>query len=519
MKYITFSCRIVQGFCTKTTKNLAPGRGAIYRKTIPQQPEFEDFYLPFGGKLRSENRWVRLSKLIPWEEIEKEYAKQFAESGMGAPAKAARVALGALIIQEKLGLTDEEVVEQIRENPYLQYFIGYGEYRDEEPFEASMMVHFRKRLGLEELSGINELIHSKQWKQKHKERVKDQGKDREDKGGGTGGGPENRGKLIVDTSCAPADIRYPTDLSLLNEAREKSEGIIDVLHEPFKREEKKVRTYRKRARRDYLRAAKKRRLTSKELRRAIGKQLRYVKRDLQHIGTLSEKSGLELLSRKQYRDLLVIGELYRQQERMYGSGTKRINDRIVSISQPHVRPIVRGKAGRPVEFGAKVSVSLVNGYSFIERMSWDNYNESKDMKGQIEGYRKRFGYYPESVHADKIYRTRENLRYCEGHGIRLSGPKLGRPRKEVEREEKKQMRQDELDRNAIEGKFGQGKRRFRLACIRGKLPETSGSMIALVFLVMNLEKLLKEVFLRFLWEWVLSGLYCHRRPFAYIIAQ
>jgi IS5 family transposase len=83
---------------------------------------------------------------------------------MGAPAKAARGALGALIIQEKLGLTDEEVVEQIRENPYVQYFIGYGEYRDEEPFEASMMVHFRKRLGLVELSGINELIHSTHWK-------------------------------------------------------------------------------------------------------------------------------------------------------------------------------------------------------------------------------------------------------------------------------------------------------------------------------------------------------------------
>ena len=505
----------MQGFCTKPPKNLAHGRGAIYRKTIPQQPEFEDFYLPFGGRLRSDNRWVRLSKLIPWDEIEKEYAKHFAESGMGAPAKAARVALGALIIQEKLGLTDEETVEQIRENPYLQYFIGYGEYGDEEPFEASMMVHFRKRLGLAELSGINELIHSKHWKQKHKKRVQDQDKDREDKGDGSGVGSENQGKLIVDASCAPADIRYPTDLSLLNEAREKSEGIIDVLHEPQKGEEKKVRTYREKARRDYLRAAKKRRLKATELRKAIGKQLRYVKRDLQHIESLAEKSGLELLSRKQYRDLLVIGEVYRQQEQMYEGRTKRIDDRIVSISQPHVRPIVRGKAGRPVEFGAKVSVSLVNGYSFIDRMSWENFNESKDLTGQIEGYRRRFGYYPESVHADKIYRSRENLRYCERHGIRLSGPKLGRPRKEIGREEKKQIRRDELVRNAIEGKFGQGKRRFRLACIRGKLPETSGSMIALVFLVMNLEKLLKGVFLHFWKQWIISNLLGYQGHFVY----
>ena len=121
-------------------------------------------------------------------------------------------------------------MEQIRENPYLQYFIGREEYRDEELFEASMMVHFRKRLKLEEVSRINELVHSNHKEQKDQLEDKEEG----DKGGGGGGGggAENRGKLIVDASCAPADIRYPTDLSLLNEAREKSERIIDRLHEP-----------------------------------------------------------------------------------------------------------------------------------------------------------------------------------------------------------------------------------------------------------------------------------------------
>ena len=102
--------------------------------------------------------------------------------------------------------------------------------------------------------------------------------------------------MIVDTSCAPVDILYPTDLSLLNEASEKSEGIIDVLHEPLRGEEKKVRTYRERARRDYLRAAKKRRVGATELRKAIGEQLRYVRRDLQYIETLAERNCLKLLS-------------------------------------------------------------------------------------------------------------------------------------------------------------------------------------------------------------------------------
>jgi IS5 family transposase len=475
---------------------------------------FEDFYLPFGGKLRSDNRWVKLAKLIPWEEIEERYADNFADSGMGAPAKAARIALGALIIQEKLGLTDEETVYQIQENPYLQYFLGYGGYRDEAPFHETMMVHFRKRLNLGELGEINESVH-----RRYREKGKHGGNSGQTGGsggtggadsidhktvdGGDGGGGEeenpNQGKLIVDASCTPADIRYPTDLGLLNEAREKSEGIIDRLHEPLRGEEKKPRTYRERARRDYLRAAKRRNLGGKELRKALGKQLRYLRRDLGHVEGLAEKSSLQLLSRREYRNLLVIEEVYRQQKRMYEEGTRRIEDRIVSISQPHVRPIVRGKAGVPVEFGAKISVSLVEGYTFIDRMSWDNFNESGELIEQIERYRQRYGCYPESVHADRIYRSRDNLKYCARHGIRLSGPKLGRPKRVVDPAERKQMREDELERNAVEGKFGQGKRRYGLGLIRAKLAETSGSMIGMAILVMNLEKLLREVFW-LLWE-------------------
>ena len=486
---------MVQGKTRECYKTLALGRGVIYRKQV-QQPEFEDFYLPFGGKLRSDNRWVVLTKLVPWEEIEKQYAKNFADSGMGAPAKAARMALGALIIQTKLGLTDEETVAQIQENPYLQYFLGYGSYRDEKAFDSSMMVYFRKRLNLNELSEINELIHGKYRKKSGNSK----GKDKEDQGG-SAGGSGNKGKLIVDASCAPADIRYPTDLSLLGEAREKSEHIIDRLHEPLRGKEKKVRTYRKKARRDYLKAAKRRKLSTKELKKAIGKQLRYLNRDLEHIHGLATRSSLGRLKRKEYRDLLVISEVYRQQNQMYEKGVRRIEGRIVSISQPHVRPIVRGKASAPVEFGAKLSVSLVGGYAFVDRLSWENYNESGDLIGQIETYKQRFGVYPESVHADQIYRNRENRAYCKSHRIRLSGPRLGRPKKEIDRQEKMLTRQDELDRNAIEGKFGQGKRRFSLDCIRAKLPVTSGTMIALTFLVMNLEKLLREVFLRFFKMW------------------
>lgn len=157
------------------------------------------------------------------------------------------MALGALIIQTKLGLTDDETVAQIQENPYLQYFLGYESYRDEKPFDSSIIVYFRKRLNPKVLSEINELIHGK-YRKKY-----GSSEDNEDQDG-SAGGSGNQGKLIVDASCTPAEIRYPTDLSLLNEAREKSEYIIDRLHEPVKGKEKKVRTYRKKARGAHLKS-------------------------------------------------------------------------------------------------------------------------------------------------------------------------------------------------------------------------------------------------------------------------
>src|SRR6056297_1177750 len=130
-------------------------------KSDQKQLKFENFYLPFGGKLRSDNRWVKLAKLIPWADFEELYANSLAGIGMGAPAKSVRVALGALIIKERLGTADEETVEQIGEDPYHQYFLGFEEYRADAPFDPSMFVHFRKRLGKKVLAEINDAISEK----------------------------------------------------------------------------------------------------------------------------------------------------------------------------------------------------------------------------------------------------------------------------------------------------------------------------------------------------------------------
>jgi hypothetical protein len=195
--------------------------------------------------------------------------------------------------------------------------------------------------------------------------------------------------------------------------------------------------------------------------------------------------------------LLVITEVYRQQWWMYENESNRIDDRIVSITQPHIRPIVRGKVSKPVEFGSKLSVSCFDQYVFLDHLSWDNFNESGDFKTQVEAYKNFTGYYPNSVHVDKIYRTRENRAFCKEKGIKISGLPLGRPPKNVSKEAKKQALDDERFRNAIEGKFGQAKRRYGLNCIMSKLPETSETSIAITFLVINLSTLIRQTGLSF----------------------
>ena len=392
-------------------------------------------------------------------------------------------------------------MEQITENPYLQYFIGLEKYQIEPPFDPSLLVYFRKRLDQKVMKKINKLICQSE-----------KPKEPKDKGPGNPSGPgtsdtsdnfevwkpeENKGKLLLDATCAPADIRYPTDLSLLNEAREKTEKAIDTLYNQDLGLAKKPRTYRKLARKDYLRVTKQRKPHAKVVRKAIGKQLGYLRRNLNTIDFLLKCDGHGNLSARQSRELKTIRMLYDQQREMYQTRTHRTDDRIVSISQPHVRPIVRGKARAQTEFGAKVAISMVDGYAFIDHLSWDPFNESLGFKQAVEDYKKREGYYPEAILADKIYRTRENLSFCRERGIRLSGPPLGRPTIDS-RQEKQTARQDMKERNAVEGGFGVCKRRYGLARIMARLKETAESVIALQFLVMNLEHRLRLLYCHFI---------------------
>ncbi len=253
------------------------------------------------------------------------------------------------------------------ENPYLQYFIGLSEFKLEKPFDSSMMTHFRKRFKSTEVIKIDDLLHQLE---KKKKKQKSTAKDDD----GDNSPPQNKGKLIVDATCAPADVTHPTDLGLLNKARLKTEKMIDILwsSHPEKGVKNKPRSYRRKGRQAFSAIIKQKRPGKKKIRAAIRIQLSCVNRNLRSINRLLNHVSVQKLGSKLHHDLLVINTLYEQQQQMFDKRKHSIEDRIVSISQPHIRPIVRGKAKAATEFGAKVSISLVDGWSFVDIAPADN---------------------------------------------------------------------------------------------------------------------------------------------------
>lgn len=446
------------------------------------QISLSDFKQPVGMNLKENNRWVKKAQTIPWLDIEKRYAKLFTNR-KGNVAKPLRLALGACIIQTEYGFSDEETGLQIQENPYLQYFCGYAGYDDERlPFDPSLMVYFRKRLTPEVLGEINEMI-IRDAKARQQE-ADTQQKDDNDNDANPPAGSGNSGTLIVDATCAPSEIRFPQDVSLLDEASENAEQIIDALQEQST--EKKPRTYRNKAHRDSLKYMRSRKHTEKKTREAIRKQLQYLRRDLSVINSMLQ-SGLKLSSKQQLR-LGTLRKIYEQQKYMYDNHTHSVSGRIVSVSQPFIRPIVRGKAGKPVEFGAKLDISVSDGWTRLEYWSFDAYNEATKLIETIERYREREGHYPERVLADKIYRNRENLGYCKLHGIRLSGPALGRPKKD-EQHDRRQTYLDQNERIEVERQFSLAKRKCNLGKVKTKLEETVGFALAMSIVLLNLRKI------------------------------
>ena len=464
------------------------------------QLTIEGFETPFENKLLPNNRWIKLAQSIPWDECAAIYLRTLS-SKMGRPGIDARLAVGTLVIKHLKGLSDREAIQSIQENIYLQYFVGFSSFNPYPAFDPSLMVTLRKRMGEKEFDEMNDLILQKALglkKQESKQAVEKE--DLEEVSGQENTSTSsdnisdkaeakrnNKGKLKLDATVADQMIVYPTDLNLLNKAREESERLIDQL---FKRSERKIkpRTYRRIAHKRYLKVAKKKQKTKREIRKAIGQQLRYLKRNFKTINQLWDESGQNRSPFSTRRDLQifwVIQLIFDQQSKMYEERIHRHSDRIVNIYQPYVRPIVRGKEKHKVEFGSKIGASEFDGFTRLDHLSWDAYNESSDLILQVQRYKKLTGYYPDVVMVDRIYMTRANRKWLKEKRIRHIGKPLGKS-KELTPYQKRKQRIERNMRNHIEGKFGQAKNGYELNKIRARRADTSQSWIACIILVLNL---------------------------------
>lgn len=178
-------------------------RAAGQKYVSPNQLVLEGFETPFEQQLTHENRWVRLTRMLPWDSIVNMYNNQF-KSSEGRPPINGRLVIGAVIIKHMLNLTDRETIAQIQENMFMQYFLGYSSFSNEPPFDASLFVDIRERLSLSIMTAISELVMAH-----HIDKVQpvaDAEKTEDDHHANQNDGVSfetNKGSLLMDATVAP----------------------------------------------------------------------------------------------------------------------------------------------------------------------------------------------------------------------------------------------------------------------------------------------------------------------------
>ena len=456
-----------------------------------KQLSIKEFKTPFKTDLLPDNRWVKLASIVPWETFAGLYISLM-NTKQGRPGISPRIVLGALIIKHQENLSDEKTIQAIQENIYMQFFVGLEGFQTDKIFDSSLFVAIRKRIGKTEFDLLNaELIKSLS----HKKDARNSSKK-----GGDKKHPPNKGKLQADATVADQYITFPTDAKLLNSSRKKLDEMIDKLYDYHDKQMVKPRTYKRVLNTDFLNYSKKKNKSKSAHRKMKRKLLEGVNRNLNFVKAMLPdmlvlKMGKEYpLSKKDLALLEVIALVYLQQKQMYDDNTNTCKERIVSIYQAHVRPILRGKQNARVEFGAKLGVSLDNGFAYLNHLSWNAYHEGKDLIGQVEQYFKIHGFYPDLVQVDKAYSTRENRNWLKERDIRITAPPLGRkPKQKINQYQKGKRKKEAAERNHIEAKFGQGKNGYNLNKIRAKLKTTSESWISCIFFVMNLINYQKKI--------------------------
>ena len=224
---------------------------------------------------------------------------------------------------------------------------------------------------------------------------------------------QQTGVGMQDATCYESRISFPTDVKLIWNCCHEVYQLIQLQRKTLKLRKSRMNYHRQKQNfQSYQKTRKKTRRAEKKLRKKL---LKFLLKLLQHLTALQHKHGFTLSGKKQTR-LRSILKVYEQQHgKLYGQ-MKEIKNRIVSLSKPYIRPIVRGKETKAVEFGAKVNILQVDGINFIEYLSFDAFNEGTRLQSGIYKQRKFFG---KCTHhsADQIYATNANRKYCKQNNI------------------------------------------------------------------------------------------------------
>lgn len=429
--------------------------------------------------LSKSNRWVKLADRLPWSKIEKEYNKRLRNCHCGAGNKPARMAVGAIIVKHVENLSDEKTIQVIQENPYMQYLLGLPKFTEKPVFVPELFVQIRKRLDHEFFNMLTLMLAEADGSKPKKEYTDENGN-------------EHGGTMKNDATCCDAEVRYPTDSNLL----EDGSRLIDRLLDKFcsRHKIKKPQIHRMEARHTFILLTKKKRKGKKLVDKTKLVQIRCLRADFQIFLDFLGRHASNLLScfsRHDYKCLMATFRMYEQQKMMFEQKVRSCANRIISIYQPHLRPIVRGKAKAKVEFGAKIGVSIVSGYTYVDHLSWDAYNESSDLALQIELYKKRFGMLPREVQVDKLYLGKANRQYLKDCNVECYNHPLGRPPKEENDKHAEDKKRAIGERNEVEGTFGTTKRVYRANDIRAKLDDTADTWIGACFFAKNVMKFLR----------------------------
>lgn len=469
--------------------------------TSQYQTKITEFNNLYNLQLNTKNRWLQLGAILPWDNLVKIFALKY--SNKGTKTINPRFLIGAVLVKHLLNLGDQETINTIQENPYIQFFLGLDSFNTQALFSPSLFVEVRKKLGKESFDAFSdELIKiccadkivtpSERKEESEQEQL------------------PNKGKLKLDATVADQYITYPNDLGLLNKSRLASEKMIDLLYaalkdalffgditgaarqEVFDATKVKPRTNRKTANQKYLTESKKKQKSIKTLRPVLRYLMNCLDRNIkiinQFLDLIAKHPAInQPLKHKDLRKFWILQTINHQQRKMYNEKSNSCEDRIVSLSQPQVRPIVRGKQGKKVEFGSKIGLTLANGFAKAETLSWDNYNENADLIIHAESYKALYGYYPELIQVDKIYPTNENRKWCKERNIRLTAKPKGKPKK-LSKAQIKKRKKEYNERNAVEGKIGQAKQGYGLNKIKARLQNTSEAWIGAILFAVNIIK-------------------------------